>query len=155
MTAARDTVDRVPSTVSRISPLLKPILRAGVPLGPNALVTIRGRKSGEPRTTPLAIIDTGGRRFIWSPWGDVHWVRNLRAAGRATITVRKRSEEVRATELDRDERVRFFRDVFGPHARAMRGGVTFVKLIDQVDLADPENIAIDRRVFELLPADPA
>jgi deazaflavin-dependent oxidoreductase (nitroreductase family) len=155
MTAARDTVDRVPSTVSRISPLLKPILRAGVPLGPNALVTIRGRKSGEPRTTPLAIIDTGGRRFVWSPWGDVHWVRNLRAAGRATITVRKRSEEVRAKELDRDERVRFFRDVLGPYARAMRGGVTFVKVIDQVDLADPEEIAIDRRVFELLPGDPA
>jgi deazaflavin-dependent oxidoreductase (nitroreductase family) len=155
MTAARDTVDRVPSTVSRISPLLKPILRAGVPLGPNALVTIRGRKSGEPRTTPLAIIDTGGRRFVWSPWGDVHWVRNLRAAGRATITVRKRSEDVRAKELDRDERVRFFRDVLGPYARAMRGGVTFVKVIDQVDLADPEEIAIDRRVFELLPGDPA
>lgn len=155
MTAARDTVDRVPATVSRLSPLLKPILRAGVPLGPNALVTIRGRKSGEPRTTPLAIIDTGGRRFVWSPWGDVHWVRNLRAAGRATITVRKRSEEVRAKELDRAERVRFFRDVLGPYARSMRGGVTFVKVIDQVDLADPEEIAVDRRVFELLPADPA
>ena len=155
MSAVRDTVGRVPATVSLLSPLLKPILQAGVPLGPNALVTIRGRKSGEPRTTPLAIIDTGGRRFVWSPWGDVHWVRNLRAAGRATITVRKRSEEIRAKELDRDERVSFFRDIFGPYARAMRGGVTFVKVVDQVDLADPEELAVDRRVFELLPVDPA
>jgi deazaflavin-dependent oxidoreductase (nitroreductase family) len=155
MSAASKPVDRVPTTVSLFSPLLKPILQAGVPLGPNALVTIRGRTSGEPRTTPLAIIDTGSRRWVWSPWGDVHWVRNLRAAGRATITVRKQSEAVRARELDRAERVRFFRDVLRPYAQGMRGGMAFVKVIDQVDLQDPEAVAEDRRVFELLPEDAA
>ncbi len=153
MPTATDAVDQVPATISLFSPLLKPILAAGVPLGPNALVTIRGRRSGEPRTTPLAIIDTGGRRWVWSPWGDVHWVRNLRAAGRATIAVRKRSEDVRARELDEPERVSFFRDVLAPYARSMRGGMAFVRLIDQVDLADPVEIARDRRVFELLPAE--
>ena len=70
----------------------------------NGLITIRGRKSGQPRTTPVAIIDVDGRRWIWAPWGEVNWVRNLRAAGRATITVRRRDEEVRATELDQEGR---------------------------------------------------
>ena len=149
MTAPADAVDHVPTTVSLFSPLLKPLLAAGVPLGPNALVTIRGRKSGEPRTTPLAIIEVGGRRWVWSPWGDVHWVRNLRAAGSATVTIRKRTEEVHAVELDEPARVAFFRDVLAPFARSMRGGMAFVRVIDQVDLADPVAVARDRRVFEL------
>ena len=85
-------------------------------------MTITGRTSGQPRTTPVAIIEHDGRRWIWAPWGDVHWVRNLRAAGRATITVRRREEEVTATELDRAEREAFFRDVLGPVARSPPAG---------------------------------
>jgi deazaflavin-dependent oxidoreductase (nitroreductase family) len=126
-------------------------LAAGVPLGPNGLVTIRGRKSGLPRTTPVAIIEVSGRRWIWAPWGDVHWVRNLRAAGRATITVSRRTEEVRATELDPTQRVGFFRDILGPHARGIPLGVWFVRIADGVDLDHPLEAAEGRVVFELHP----
>src|SRR6266496_3769491 len=108
-----------PRWVTFWGPLAKVLLAAGVPMGPNALVTIRGRKSGLPRTTPVAIIEVSGRRWVWAPWGDVQWVRNLRAAGRATITVRRRPEEVRATELDPTQRAGFFRDVLGPLARGI------------------------------------
>src|SRR5512133_836212 len=107
----------VPSHVSFFSRILKFLMVAGVPLGPNALITIRGRKSGLPRTTPLAIIEVSGRRWVWAPWGEVQWVRNLRAAGRATISVRRRKEEVTASELERTQRVAFFRDILGPLAR--------------------------------------
>jgi deazaflavin-dependent oxidoreductase (nitroreductase family) len=144
-----DRVAKVPRYVTLMSPLLEALLRRGVPLGPNALLTTRGRSSGEPRSTPVAIIEVAGRRWIWAPWGDVHWVRNLRAAGRATLTVRRDAEEVRATELDADERVAFFRDVLAPVARSMRGGMTFARVVDQVDLRDPEGAAEGRRVFEL------
>ena len=89
-----------PRWVTFFAPIAKFLLAARVPLGFNGLITIRGRTSGLPRTTPIAIIDVSGRRWVWSPWGEVNWVRNLRAAGRATITVRGREEEVRATELD-------------------------------------------------------
>ena len=101
------------------SPILKLLLAAGVPMGPNGLVTIRGRKSGLARTTPLAIIEVGGRRWVWAPWGEVQWVRNLRAAGRATIAVRGRKQDVSATELDPTQRVGFVRDILGPHARGI------------------------------------
>ena len=142
---------RAPSYVPFINRIARPLLAAGVPLGFNGLITIRGRKSGLPRTTPVAIIDVSGRRWVWAPWGEVHWVRNLRAAGRATITVRRRSEEVRATELDPAERLAFFRDTIGPLARRIPFGVWFIRLVDGVDLNDPADAAEGRPVFELLP----
>lgn len=140
-----------PPWVTCFGPIARFLLAAGVPLGPNALITIRGRKSGLPRTTPLAVIEVSGRRWIWAPWGDVQWVRNLRAAGRATLNVRRRTEEVTATELDPTQRVAFFRDVLGPLARSIPLGVWFIRTVDQVDLDDPVEAAEGRRVFELHP----
>ena len=124
-------------------------LAAGVPMGFNGLITIPGRKSGLPRTTPVAIIEVSGRRWVWAPWGDVHWVRNLRAAGRATIDKRGRKEEVTATELDATERVAFFRDVAGPLARSIPFGVWFIRIVDGVDVRRPVEAAEGRPVFEL------
>jgi deazaflavin-dependent oxidoreductase (nitroreductase family) len=152
MTAYVDTAARVPRHISLFSPLLQALLKAGLPVGPNALITIRGRTSGEPRTAGVAIIEVNGRRWIWAPWGDVNWVRNLRASGHATLTRRGRTEEVNATELGPEERVAFFRDILGPFARSIPGGMTFVRFLDQTDLNDPVGIARDRRVFELHPA---
>jgi deazaflavin-dependent oxidoreductase (nitroreductase family) len=140
-----------PRWVTMFTPIAKPLLAAGIPLGPNALVTVRGRKSGLPRTTPVAIIESSGRRWIWSPWGDVNWVRNLRAAKRATISVRRQAEDVSAVELDPAQRIEFFRDVLGPVARSIPFGTTFVRIVDGVDLGDPVEAAEGRRVFELLP----
>lgn len=135
-----------------VNPFATFLLRLGIPLGFNGLITIRGRTSGEPRTNPVAIIERGGRRWVWSPWGEVHWVRNLRAAGHATITVRRREEQVRATELGRDERVAFFRDVVDAIARDIPFGRRFIRVIDGVDLRDPVGAAEGRVVFELHPA---
>jgi deazaflavin-dependent oxidoreductase (nitroreductase family) len=144
---------RPPSWVfSVINPVAKVLLAARVPLGPNGLITIRGRKSGLPRTTPLAIIEVSGRRWVWCPWGDEQWVRNLRAADRATITVRGRKEEVRPTELDPTQRVGFFRDTYGPLVRSIPFGVWFVRAVDGVDVNDPVEAADGRPVFELHPA---
>jgi deazaflavin-dependent oxidoreductase (nitroreductase family) len=151
MTHPSTSAASVPRYVAIFSPILKRLLAAGVPILQNRLVTIRGRTSGLPRTTPLAIIEASGRRWVWAPWGDVHWVRNLRAAGRATIDLRGRTEEVTATELDPAQRVRFFRDVLAPLARSMRFGISFVRLVDGVDLEKPLEAAEGRVVFELHP----
>jgi deazaflavin-dependent oxidoreductase (nitroreductase family) len=140
-----------PWWVTVFNPIARRVLATGVPLGFNGLMTIRGRQSGLPRTTPLAIIEVSGRRWVWSPWGEVHWVRNLRAAGRATIEVRGRKEDVSATELDSTQRVDFFRDVLGPVARSMPLGTWFIRAVDGVDLDRPVEEAEGRRVFELHP----
>jgi deazaflavin-dependent oxidoreductase (nitroreductase family) len=151
MTAQTNRAASAPRWVTFFGPIAKFLLAARVPLGFNGLITIRGRSSGEPRTTPVAIIDVSGRRWVWAPWGEVHWVRNLRAAGRATISVRGRKEEVRATELDPTERVAFFRDTLGPVARGIPFGVQFIRIVDGVDLEHPLEAADGRRVFELHP----
>ena len=145
------TAGRAPRWVTMFGGVAKCLLAAGVPLGFNGLITIRGRTTGLPRTTPVAIIDVSGKRWIWAPWGDVNWVRNLRAAGGATITVRRRSEEVTATELDRAERVAFFRDVLDPVARDIPFGRSFIRVVDGTDLDDPIAAAEGRPVFELRP----
>jgi deazaflavin-dependent oxidoreductase (nitroreductase family) len=150
-TTPTDGADRAPRHVSFFNPVTRALLRAGVPLGLNGLLTVRGRTSGQPRTTPVAIIGHDGRRWIWAPWGDVNWVRNLRAAGRATITVRRRAEAVGATELSAEERVAFFRDVMVPVARGIPFGFAFIRIVDGVDLRDPVRAAEGRRVFELQP----
>ncbi len=67
------------------------------------LLTVRGRKSGLPRTVSLAIIERNGKRYVGSVYGIVDWVRNLRAAGEATLTRGRRSETVKVIELPPDE----------------------------------------------------
>ncbi len=129
--------------------IAKFLLGAGVPLGPNGLVTVRGRKSGRLRTTPLALIEVSGRRWVWAPWGEVEWVRNLRAAGHATITTHRRPEEVCATELEPTQRLGFFRDVLAPLARSVPFGVSSARIVDGVDLNDSGEAASRCPVFEL------
>lgn len=149
MTAQANHPARAPRWVTLFGPITKFLLAARIPLGYNALITIRGRNSGLPRTTPLAIIDVDGRRWVWSPWGDVQWVRNLRAAGLATITARGRTEEVRATELDPAQRSEFFSDVLRPVAHGMPFGAAFIRIVDGVDVDRPLEEAEGRCVFEL------
>jgi deazaflavin-dependent oxidoreductase (nitroreductase family) len=80
------------------------LLRAGFKLVgfgnyPMYLLTVRGRKSGLPRTVSIAIIERNGKRYLGAPFGIVDWVRNLRSAGEAILTRGRRSETVNAIEL--------------------------------------------------------
>ena len=99
---------QVPLFVRMANLLTTTLLRAGVPLGVSGgfstyLLTVRGRKSGQPRTTPISVLEQDGKRYLFAPYGVVDWVRNLRAAGEATLTRGRRLEQVRARELPRGE----------------------------------------------------
>jgi deazaflavin-dependent oxidoreductase (nitroreductase family) len=142
-------VGGVPSWVPFFNPIAKLLLAAGVPMAFNKLVTIRGRRSGRPRTTPLTVVEAAGRRWVLAPYGEGDWVRNLRAAGRATITAHRRKEEVRAIELDPARRAEFFRDVLAPLARGIPLGAWIVRHVDRIDLDHPVEAAEGRPVFEL------
>jgi deazaflavin-dependent oxidoreductase (nitroreductase family) len=104
--------NHAPRFVRVANVLTTTLLRAGVPLvGPGLLIghypmylfTVRGRKSGQPHTVPIALIERHGKRYVGSPYGIVDWVRNLRARGVATLTRRRRSETVTARELPVEE----------------------------------------------------
>jgi deazaflavin-dependent oxidoreductase (nitroreductase family) len=79
------------------------MLRLGLPMGPMYLLTVRGRKSGQPRSTPLAILERDGARYIIAVYGVSDWVRNLRAAGTATLTRGRRKDAITVTELSPKE----------------------------------------------------
>src|SRR5438552_16706758 len=100
--------DKAPMFVRVANVLTLTLLRAGFPLVepglvignyPMYLFTVRGRKSGQPRTVALALIQRNGKRYLGSVYGIVDWVRNLRAAGEAILTRGRRSETVTAREL--------------------------------------------------------
>src|SRR5256885_16212317 len=88
----------VPFFVPLFNPIARRMLRGGVPLGPNALLTVRGRSSGVDRTTPVAVVAISGRRWGIATFGGVNWARNLRAAGAATLTGNLRPEAAAARE---------------------------------------------------------
>ena len=93
----------IPSIVHRLQPLVIAALRLGIPMGPNVLMTITGRTSGLPRTVPVAILRAEGREVVFSPFGEVAWVHNLRAAGRAEIRHGRSRRQVAAVQLPPDE----------------------------------------------------
>ncbi len=79
--------------------LVTMLLRAGVKIGTTSLLTVRGRKSGQPHTVPVTLVEQDGQRWLVAPYGVVQWVRNIRAAGTATLTRGRRSEAISVTEL--------------------------------------------------------
>lgn len=44
------------------------------------ILTVLGRRSGELRSTPVDVMTIDGRLYLVAPYGDVNWVRNVRAA---------------------------------------------------------------------------
>lgn len=80
------------------------LLRWGVPMGPRrapmAVLTVPGRKTGVPRSVPVAVSPIrGGWRAI-SVFGISDWSRNLDAAGKATLTVGGTATEVGVERLE-------------------------------------------------------
>lgn len=102
------TTSPVPRFVRVANVLTTTLLRAGVNLvgfgrHPTYLLTVPGRKSGQPRTTPVSVVERDGKRYLFAPYGVVDWVRNLRAADEATLTRGRRAETIRATQLPSGE----------------------------------------------------
>src|SRR5258708_37815480 len=82
--------NQAPRFVRLANMLTKTLLRAGLPPSffgyPMYLLTVRGRKSGQPHTTPVVIVEQEGKRYLLSPFGVVNWVRNLQASGGAALS---------------------------------------------------------------------
>lgn len=145
---------QAPALIRLSNPLANALLRGGMPMGPNTLVTIRGRTSGLPRSMPLAVMEADGRRWIIGAYGDVNWTRNLRAAGEADIQVHGESLHVTATELAGEAAERFFNETLPAYIRRFpAAGRLFARLFFRLvapDITrDPVGAAARHPVFEL------
>src|ERR1700731_4769182 len=74
-------------------------LRLGGTPDTTYLLTVKGRTSGLPRTTPVTLVEEGSQRWLVAPYGPVGWVRNARVAGDVTLTRGRRAETVRVEEV--------------------------------------------------------
>lgn len=75
------------------------LLRLGLPMGPIALLAVRGRKTGAEYTAPVAVMTYGQDRWLVGAFGEVSWVRNLRASGEASLLRGQHREHIRVAEL--------------------------------------------------------
>jgi deazaflavin-dependent oxidoreductase (nitroreductase family) len=90
--------------------VLGSLLRVG--LGPSfmRLLTVTGRTSGQPRSTPVVPVQNSRGRWLVAPYGDVGWVRNARAAGRVTLRRGRNSETLAVNEVSPAEAVPVLRE---------------------------------------------
>ena len=71
---------------------------------------VRGRTSGEWRTTPVNLLTVNGESYLVSPRGNSQWVRNLRVAGDGRLRVGRRTEQFTAQELPDDAKADVLRE---------------------------------------------
>jgi hypothetical protein len=71
----------------------------GIPLAGSRILAVRGRRTGEWRTTPVNPLVVGGRRYLLSPRGHTQWVRNLRVVSTGELRLGRRVETFRASEV--------------------------------------------------------
>ena len=116
MAAAGSTLPRWLGPLSRINLAL---LRLGLPIGTQHVLTVAGRRTGRPRSTPVSLVTVDGVRFVVSGEG-LQWVANARAAGTAILTRRRHSEHVGLVELPPAERGPILRAFWHqvPHGRS-------------------------------------
>jgi deazaflavin-dependent oxidoreductase (nitroreductase family) len=124
--------------------IVRALTRLGLPLGTIHVLTVPGRRSGEPRPTPVSPVTVAGHRYVIAalPQGD--WARNLRAAGRGELAQGRRRTTVTCTEVDDPEVTRAVLRAFPVE---VPNGVPFMVRLGLVDRADPDQFeAIADRV---------
>lgn len=78
-------------------------MRVGLMKNGPVVLTVPGRKSGQPRSTPITPMTVDGTRYVVAGFPGADWERNARAADTATLTEGRTSRTVRMVELTADE----------------------------------------------------
>ena len=117
--------------------------RLGLPVAGSRVLAVRGRSSGQWRTTPVNPLRVAGERYLVAPRGQTQWVRNLRAAGAGELRKGRRAEAFTATEVADADKVPILRAYL--KAWAWEVG----RFFEGVDASSP-----DERLAEIAPGFP-
>ena len=80
------------------------LTKMGISVYGSRVLAVKGRKSGEWRTTPVNPLRVDGTRYLVAPRGNTQWVRNLRVVGTGELRIGGKTEPFSATEVADDEK---------------------------------------------------
>jgi deazaflavin-dependent oxidoreductase (nitroreductase family) len=86
------------------------LTRWGISVAGSRELRVRGRASGEWRSTPVNLLEHQGGRYLVAPRGVTQWVRNIRVSGGGELRVGRRTEPFVVTELANDEKLPVLRE---------------------------------------------
>jgi deazaflavin-dependent oxidoreductase (nitroreductase family) len=138
---------RAPRWLGRVNAVNRFLLRGGIGPPAQRLLTIAGRQSGKPRTTPVALLAFEGAAYLVAGFDGADWVKNARAAGRGELRRGRQAEIVNLLEVDAAQRVPILRHF----AQQVRGGRSFLTVAK--DAPDQAYLAASSRhpVFRVTP----
>jgi deazaflavin-dependent oxidoreductase (nitroreductase family) len=113
----------LPGWLKPANRLVLALQRLGIPTGTIHVLTVLGRTSGKPRSTPVSVLTVGGVRYIVGGMADMDWVRNARAAGWGILAYGRKRERVTLVELPVPERAAILREF----PRLVPGGISFFR----------------------------
>jgi deazaflavin-dependent oxidoreductase (nitroreductase family) len=114
---------RPPRWLKPMNKVMMAVQKLGIPTGPAMVLTVPGRRSGKPRSTPMTPFEHDGRLYTVACYPGADWAANARAAGAGTLTRGRKSRRVRIVELSTEES----RPVLRTFAVKVPVGVGFAK----------------------------
>ncbi|MGZ5307652.1 MAG: nitroreductase family deazaflavin-dependent oxidoreductase [Solirubrobacterales bacterium] len=91
------------------NPAVAGLTRLGISLVGSRVLEVTGRKSGEPRRTPVNLLKFDGAEYLVAPRGETQWVKNVRVNPRARLLVGRRDKDVTLSEMPPAETVPLLR----------------------------------------------
>ena len=110
--------------------------KLGIPTGPPQVLTVPGRKTGQPRSTPMTPFTLDGNLYTVAGYPGADWVRNARAAGSGTLSHGRKSRWVNIVELAPEDA----RPVLRAFPVRVPIGVSFLKRAGLVQQGTPEEV---------------
>jgi deazaflavin-dependent oxidoreductase (nitroreductase family) len=94
---------RPPRYLKSMNRVVKALQTLGIPTGPAMVLTVAGRKTGRPRSTPMTPFTYRGDLYTVAGYPGADWAANARAAGAGTLSRGRRSRKVKIVELGVEE----------------------------------------------------
>jgi deazaflavin-dependent oxidoreductase (nitroreductase family) len=94
---------RPPRFLKPMNKFMMAVQKLGIPTGPAMVLTVPGRKSGQPRSTPMTPFEHDGGLYTVAGYPGSDWAANARAAGAGTLSRGRKSRQVKIVELSADE----------------------------------------------------
>ena len=91
------------------NPAVAALTRAGISIAGSRVLEVPGRKTGEPRRTPVNLLTLDGERYLVAPRGHTQWVRNLRISGVGELRLGRKTEPFRAIEVSDEDKPELLR----------------------------------------------